>query len=235
MNRAFFLRNCVVCIALMVTLLVSCVQKSVESPTPDVTGDKTENRNFGNHLLISEVLAGGKGNNNRDFIELYNPTDQPINLKGYSLLYQLSADHEAATIHDWKETAFVPPNGYYLLGYAGQDFEIEPDMAFEEPLIPSKGGVRLADPNRAVVDQVAWGEGPKGYAEGRPAPSLKEDVSLERLPGGELGSQQDSDSNSDDFVFNPEPIPQNSGSSPSPTFEPQLRFEAQTPNHLNPG
>jgi len=32
--------------------------------------------------LVSEVLTGIQGNNVFEFIELYNPTDQPVDLRG---------------------------------------------------------------------------------------------------------------------------------------------------------
>ncbi|MBE0688134.1 MAG: hypothetical protein IH585_19225 [Anaerolineaceae bacterium] len=72
---------------MVIILLVSCTQEMTPIPTqfPDIT---QEQNTLTDHLVISEILAGVEGNNNLDFIELYNPTQEMENLQGYSLWYQ---------------------------------------------------------------------------------------------------------------------------------------------------
>jgi len=73
-------------------------------------------------LLFSEVLTGVEGNNNHDFIELYNTgTEVPLDLKGWSLWFKLSDKEDESLVYRWSKSTLVPPQGHYLLVYEGQD------------------------------------------------------------------------------------------------------------------
>ncbi len=71
------------------------------------------------HVVISQVFGGG-GNSgapyNKDFIELYNPTDQPIDLTNWSVQYA-SAAGTSWTVTPLDGT--IPAHGYYLISEAG--------------------------------------------------------------------------------------------------------------------
>jgi len=69
-------------VTLILLMLSGCAGQS--STTPTIPAMESID-----HVVISEIMAGVNGNNNYDFIELYNPTWEIIDLKGYSLWYQL--------------------------------------------------------------------------------------------------------------------------------------------------
>ncbi|WML43962.1 lamin tail domain-containing protein [Neobacillus sp. PS3-40] len=71
-----------------------------------------------NHVVISQVFGGG-GNSGapykNDFIELYNPTDQPVLLDGWSVQYASSSGST------WGVTTLkgiIQSHGYYLISEA---------------------------------------------------------------------------------------------------------------------
>ena len=186
------------------------------------------------HVVISEVMTGVQGNNNHDFVELYNPTHKIINLKGWSLWHKLSPESEAVRIFLWKGSALVPPGGHYLLVHKGEDFGLPPDAEFSAPLVPARGALQLRDAKGNAVDALAWGNGPADFGEGKPAPKLSNGKSLERLPGGAKGNGQDTDNNAADFHITT-PNPQDTGSVPAEGYGIAVQLEWQAPAQAKPG
>ncbi len=184
-------------------------------------------------LVISEVQAGAVGNNNYEFIELYNSTADPLDLVGYRLLYTLPSGEENL-VYAWEESAVLPPHSHYLLARAGVNVGLLADAEFEQPLNTSFGGLVLLDPAGAVADRLGWGNAPE-LGEGRPAAALEAGSSLERKPGGEDGNGHDSDNNRADFRLNDHPSPQNSGSPPTPAESERLAVSLQAPSSVEPG
>jgi len=191
-------------------------------------------RGLGTPLVISEVQAGASGDNNYEFVELYNGTDEPLNLDGYRLVYRLPTGEEGLLVYAWEEGSMVPPHGHYLLVRAGVDVGVVPDGEFDQPLNTRSGGLVLLDPAGQVMDRLGWGTSPD-LAEGRPAPPLENDVSLERKPGGEDGNGLDTDNNRSDFALNDAPNPQNTGSPPTPAEAKRLLIALSAPASVEPG
>ncbi|HEY77475.1 MAG TPA: lamin tail domain-containing protein, partial [Thermoflexia bacterium] len=173
---------------LLLGLMAGCIRPTptIEGPTPTSTPVART------PLVISEVMAGATGNNNYEFIELYNATEEPFDLEGYRLTYRLSPDAEEVLIYAWDEPSAIPPHGHFLLVRAGIDVGAVPDGEFDQPLNTRFGGLTLWDPAGGVADRIGWGDKPE-LAEGEPAPALENDKSLERRPGGEAGNGQDTD------------------------------------------
>ena len=99
---------------LTVFFLIVIFLSACQAETPELTTS----------LVISEILSGMPGNNLHDFIELYNLGEEIVDLKGYSLWYQLKAEDEEILLYVWDQTTLVPPHGHYLLGQEGQEFDI---------------------------------------------------------------------------------------------------------------
>jgi gliding motility-associated-like protein len=188
------------------------------------------------HIVISEIYGGG-GNSGatykNDFIELYNPTDLPVNLTGWSIQYA------SATGTTWASTPLIgniPPKGFYLIqeapGSGGTVNLPTPDAIGTLALSGTTGKLILsnstallsgANPSTAtVIDKVGFGPTATGY-EGTPAPVTSNATAIERkasitstaatlaVGGTEEfnGNGQDTDVNSADFVVTA-PNPQNS-------------------------
>jgi hypothetical protein len=188
-------------------------------------------------LVISEVQAGATGNNNLEFIELYNATAAPLDLEGYALAYRLATSQEDTLIYAWAESAPIPAHGHYLLVRAGQEdaIGVVPDAEFDQAINTNGGGLALLDSQGRIVDSVGWGNAPEVFVEGSPAPVPENDNSIERLPGGEEGNFGDTGDNSADFVVNPAPDPQNVGSLPTPVEAERFFITLVAPSTVEPG
>ncbi|MEZ4512350.1 MAG: lamin tail domain-containing protein [Chloroflexota bacterium] len=184
-------------------------------------------------VRISEMLAGISGNNNYDFVELYNGGTEPVDLAGWSLWYQLTPDRNPEPVYRWEAGALLPGRGHYLLVHEGEDVGAAADAVFTLPLF-AKGGLLLRDGDNQTVDLFGWGDAPEKVVEGRPAAVPEAGMSLERQPGGEAGNWQATGDNSSDIVVQPVPNPQNSGSDPTPLAD-QLAITLTTPETLTPG
>ena len=186
-------------------------------------------------LLISEVLTGVDGDNNYEFIELYNTgAEAPFDLKGWSIWYKLSDNDPEKLIYQWVEHTLVPPQGHYLLAREGQDIGIAPDMNFDMSMIPQRGSLQLRLTGGAVVDSLTWGDGSAAFVEGQPANSMKNNLSLERIPGGTKGNWVDTGDNAADFSFS-SPSPQNAGSPLTPERDAGLSLTLTHQNSIAPG
>ncbi len=210
-------------------VLAGCVPPPTPVPTPTATPAPVT------PLVISEVQTGATGNNNLEFIELYNATAEPLDLAGYQLVYRLAASREDMPVYAWTESALVPAHGHYLLVRVGQEVGVVPDAEFDQPINTKGGGLALLDPDGDVVDSVGWGNAPEVFTEGSPAPVPENDTSIERLPGGEEGNFTDTDDNSADFVVNSAPNPQNVGSLPTPVEAERFFITLTAPSTVEPG
>ncbi|WP_376975298.1 ExeM/NucH family extracellular endonuclease [Arcanobacterium hippocoleae] len=173
----------------------------------------------GDHVVINEVYTygGNKGNQYVDYVELYNPTTQPISLQGWSLQYFSQKGTKAA--NRIALSGEIAPNSYYLItgksdkpGYqeltagangklnlAAKDgtvvlFKVADTQTLENPA----NTVNLAN----VVDAFSWGKA--GIVEGNAETGEKASTtkSFERTTAG-----ADSDNNAQDFtVRTPSPM-----------------------------
>ncbi|HEY53326.1 MAG TPA: hypothetical protein G4N94_07710, partial [Caldilineae bacterium] len=186
-------------------------------------------------VVISEVLGGIKGNNNYEFIELYNPGSAPLDLDGWSLAYRLGTSEEDIPVYQWRGKTLLPGQGHYLLARAGQDVGVTPDAAFEQALNTFNGGLALYKPDGEIADRLGWGKAPEAFTEGTAAEAMANGVSLERNPGGEAGNAADSDDNAADFTLQEAPHPQNSGSPLTPAVAQRLTIAVAAPEQAEPG
>jgi len=185
--------------------------------------------------LISEVMAGITGNNNYEFIELYNPGDTTFSLQDFSLWYRLPTSEEDLLLYQWASVAGIPSHGHYLLVREDQDVGIMPNAIFTQALNTGGGGLLLRDSLGETADSLGWGNAPELFTEGEPAAILENGMSLERYPGRDDGNHQDTGNNAADFQLSDSPGPQNSGSDPVPYFEQLLVLKLDVPETVEPG
>jgi len=186
-------------------------------------------------ILISEVMAGKQGNNNYEFIELYNPNDNLVDLQGWSLWYRLATSEADLSVYSWEARTLIPPHGHYLLVRSGEDLGLPADAFFTQGLNTSGGGLTLRNASASTADSLGWGVAPEGFLEGVAAPKLQNDYSLERKPGGEAGNKSDTGNNETDFLLQSSPYPQNTGSVATPAIDIPFQIELSLPESLNPG
>ncbi|MDD4901095.1 MAG: lamin tail domain-containing protein [Patescibacteria group bacterium] len=172
------------------------------------------------HVVINEVSIDsvvGSGGSDDDWVELYNPTDQAIDLTGWSLQKATSTGGVSVKVVLSKTIA---AKGYFLVvrnsSATSQSLKDAADLlvsssfslADDNTLILADDNINITgagDPN--IVDYVGWG----GVAlyEGSPlAGGIPETKSIARIPAGE-----DTNQNSVDFQILDTPTPTNAAAS----------------------
>lgn len=159
-------------------------------------------------LLITEVYAGTTGATTDEFIELYNATSLPINpsaISGFALRLHVRAEsgddtNKSLTV---TPTSVMPAHGYFLIVSSvatTASWYDKRDGVFSAALGGNTGVyISLSATEQArVLDKVGFGDQPAGGYEGKPSPTLANDVSIQRKRAS--GHAVDTDSNADDFA-----------------------------------
>lgn len=179
------------------------------------------------HVVINEAYVNGGSTNapyTHKFVELYNPTDAPVDLTGWSLQYR-SATGTAASNNVVSLSGTIQPGEHYLVaggsnGTTGQPLP-QADLDAGNRLNPAgtRGTFVLSDAATAlslptgsvtgaesVVDLLGYGTTNTFETAAAPAPTTNADPrSLNRTDG------LDTDDNSVDFSLSTELTPQSGG------------------------
>lgn len=174
------------------------------------------------HLVISEVQFAGDGGANDEFVELYNPTDNPVDISSWSIQRETATESPSFTKKNFTSPAIVPAHGYYLIAHTSYNGSVPADMSHGSFTLTSTGAtiflvndqvLLIAGNEESIVDKVAIGTSAL-HAEGSPFPTIPEtEESVER-------TGDDTNNNSADFFLQTNPNPQNSGGVPSLTGSP---------------
>ena len=197
---------------------------SVVAPTASAAPD-------GSNVVINEVYGGG-GNSgakfNKDFVELYNPTDQPIDVTGWTI-EQRSTGGNVGNTHTL--SGVVPAKSTFLItstpGSNG-DAITDADDTTAKFNFSGKGAIAvLLDANNTEVDLVGWGSASR--AEGAPADGTANATSIQRATLG-----VDTDNNAADFEV-ATPTPSGSGQAPVDPVPEDPADPAPQPEQPQPG
>jgi len=181
------------------------------------------------NILISEIkLTGGPGKTQEDFIELYNPNSQPIDLSGWKLKKRTKTGSESS-LGTFDSGLSIPAHGFFLWANSNEGFaaQVGADMA-RSYTVAANNSVALINSEGNTVDAVAWGiDLVNSFGEGVPIPDeLEANQSYERKikdscarptdEGELLGNGCDTDDNRADFVVRTVSHPQNTKSNKEP-------------------
>ena len=176
------------------------------------------------HLVISEIQFSGDGGANDEFIEIYNPTDNPVDISTWSIQRETATESPSFTKKNFVALAVVPAHGYYLIAHTSYNGSVSADMSHSSFTLTSTGAtiflvndqVLLTTGNEGtIIDKVAIGASALN-AEGTPFPTIPEaEQSIERVG-------DDTNNNSSDFILQTNPNPQNSVITPTTTGSPTL-------------
>jgi hypothetical protein len=201
------------------------VPPAVDAGRPDVGAGSPPS------LVISEVRSRGVGGGSDEFVELYNPSTDPVTL---DVSWTLDGRSDTATSYSarWTGTGkIIPAHGHFLL--TGSAYTQQP--AADESLltgITDATALRLSHAG-VVVDALCYGfdattlmvfvNDPTYVREGMPAMNAHDntagtnvDESIERKPGGTAGNGRDTNDNATDFAALTPSNPQDSASAPAP-------------------
>jgi hypothetical protein len=173
------------------------------------------------HLLISKVLVDNEGADTNEFVEIFNPTDAPVSLTGWSLQYLSGGATSFSSItkkNFFYDTAVIG-RASFLVGMG--NFADSSDMRWSQALNNSGATIFLVHGQTLIggvsdvriVDRVAYGAGAGLKPEGEPAglPPIGQILARKNLnngvcvlpdgPTGEIASDCDTGNNLFDFVF----------------------------------
>ena len=220
-----------------------------KAPNPQFSGSGLETPVSGtantNHLVISEIFGGGGFAGapfGSDYIELYNPTNSPVDVRYMSIQYYSGGVIGGSWIMTklYSPSApFIYPGQYFLIARSGLPVSPDVDLPFD---ISERSGkvalvnvvIPLSGPNPLttrqqdgvqIIDFVGYGAADAFEGAG-PAVELDFTSSIERKAsanstamsmqkGGNEernGNAYDSNNNTNDFVLQNAPNPQFSGS-----------------------
>jgi len=165
-------------------------------------------------VVISEFRTRGPQGEKDEFIELYNRSNQRLDLSGWTVAVS-NGSGTTSTLLTIASGTRLPARSHLLLvnslGYSGP---IEPDQVFSGD-IADDGGIALRPLRGIPGDEVGMSNG-SAFREGAVlAPMLTNaNQSYERRPGGDEGSTVDSNVNRADFRVITPSDPQNRGALP---------------------
>lgn len=139
------------------SVVASTGSQSVSSP-PDNSGPA--------HVLISEVMAGAEGNAKYEFIEIYNPSSEAVDLTGWTIKKKSSTGKESTLVSsshfDGKN---IRAGGYFLLANeTGYNGNAPADLLWPSSytLAYTNNGITLLNQKGEAADAVNWSEIPAG-------------------------------------------------------------------------
>ena len=197
------------------------------------------------HVVISEIQAdsvAGSGGTADDWIELYNPTSQSIDLAAgnYRIEKTQTASDPSIVIRignsedgSYPGGTIIPARGFYLIVRedASEELRAKADAIGKRGEFTWTGngytlylgtGPISSDQDADIVDKVGFGPEASYYEGSGPAPEIPEGKSLQRKVSdttdedGTHGPAWDTDDNNADFFIQDSPNPQNSSSEPLP-------------------
>lgn len=155
-------------------------------------------------VLISQFRTRGPNGGYDEFIELYNSSNEPLDIGGYKINGS-NAIGSVSTRVTIPDGTVIGPQSYYLVAnttavgpsYSGT---VEPDLKYTTG-ITDDGGIALIDTTGTTVDQVGMSTG-SVYKEGTPLNKVTSSTNWSYMRQTLLcGPDRDFNDNATDFVF----------------------------------
>lgn len=158
-------------------------------------------------IIITELLTGTPESGTEEFIELYNPSENEIDLSSWQLQYfSANTSNWSSPGRSIQLSGVIEPNEYFLV--ASTTYKVTTaNVTYSSTLGPTGGHIRLIqkDPLGDIVhDILGWGTASMPHVKAAPAPSAGD--SLVRQTA-ENGTYLASTSNETDYLVHPEPSP----------------------------
>ncbi len=174
------------------------------------------------HVLISEIRAGVEGNLKDEFVELYNPTDAPVDLRGFALKKRTGSGEEVNLVSASAFVGVIAAHSFFLIAHEQYTGAVRPDIVYSvnsNNFAYANNTAVLYGATGTIVDEIGWSELQKGQSFERKALFAGGCVVAQSGVGIFLGNGCDTDSTSD-FDVRALPDPQNSTSLSEPRVGP---------------
>ena len=179
-----------------------------------------------NKIVISEVLIESTSSASDEFIELYNPNSFPVDLSTYKIVKKTQSGRQTTLLSSKTNpplTGILPPYSYFLITNSSSTYSFLADIVYpysSSKALAKNNSLLILDENDNAVDILGWGEAfsyeTQTTTNPEPGFSFERKVSpnstAQSLRTQEInfGNYYDSDNNLNDFVLQPQPLPQNS-------------------------
>jgi hypothetical protein len=184
-------------------------------------------------VVIGEFRARGPNGGDDEFIELYNPTVDPVDISGWSIKTSNASGQTVDITTIPPETILVPGQHYLIADFADYSGLVKPDRTYLTGGIPNDGGIAVFNASQATVDAVGMSAG-SAYKENPPLSPWPSNDNSDRSYERKTNSCEDSNQNSLDFQDRIPSDPQNSGSTRilcgNPVLDTFTTITGQTPS-----
>lgn len=165
-------------------------------------------------VVINELSTGMPGQATHEFVELYNRSEDSVDVTGWKLTYTSASGLTTTTLYTFPAQTVIYPDGYILLATTGYLPELSPKFEINAGLSSTGGTVTLVSQNSQIEDRVGWGSDERTLCEGEATIAPTAGQSIERLLNQDI--PQDTNDNKVDFTLNVAPSPQVDNIAPEP-------------------
>lgn len=157
-------------------------------------------------ILISELKSEGQSPKD-EYIELYNPNQEDVDLTGWALKKKNSAGKESNLVSSEAFQGIIPAGGYFLIAppaSGDQEFytgNVPPDLRYsgKSYSFTNDNTILLYNPAAELVDKVGFGNALDFETATTTNPT--KDMSIGRIWDDSLQNYKDEDNNFEDFVL----------------------------------
>lgn len=153
------------------------------------------------HFLIVEVQISGDISSN-DFIKIYNPTDQDLDISGYRLKKRASTGSESS-IRVFPKGSLIGAKNYFLWVNSKENFYLTLGAnVWSTATLAKNNSIALFNQEEKIIDALAWGKSQKPLFEGSlfsENPEANQKLKRKQVEG----IYQDTNNNAQDFYLDP--------------------------------
>jgi len=152
-------------------------------------------------ILVIEVQIAGDSSNN-DFIKIYNPTNNDLEIDGFKLRKRSSTGSESS-IRAFPQGSKILAHSNFLWANSESNFanSLSADVSSKTTLAKNNS-IAILNSDGLILDSLAWGESSDPFVEGQSSPENPEpNQRLARKQNN--GVYQDTNNNGQDFYLNP--------------------------------
>ncbi|MCX6789389.1 MAG: DUF1566 domain-containing protein [Candidatus Gribaldobacteria bacterium] len=154
-------------------------------------------------LLISEAQIRDASSTNNDFVEIFNPNNQAIDITDFQLKKQTSTGTSTGySLRVFPANSVIPAMGYFL--WANSDYilpGLTPDATSTQTLATNNSVALFYTDHATIIDQVAWGSSANPFVETAPfTPNPANDQTITRQQDSS-GNYLDTNNNANDFIL----------------------------------